>query len=105
MRIAATTTMAATLNKEFRRRGWDYKARQVWLKAQQYSWNVGDIYDAEDYGDYNDEKDAYRAIVVIYPDDYYACPRYITTRDLNRLFSKGDTLDTYAARVAEDCEI
>lgn len=106
MRIAATTTMAAALNKAFKAKGYKgYKAKQVYLTADQYRWEVGDIYDAEDYGDYNDDKRAYRAIVVLYPDDYYACPRYLTTKDLNRLFSKGDTLESYTTRVAEDCEI
>lgn len=106
MKIQATKVMAQAINKAFKAKGWEgYKATQVMLTSQQYSWYVGDIYDAEDYGDYSDQDDKYRAICVTYPADYYACDRYITSKELNHLFTKGDTLDSFIAKVLEDVEI
>lgn len=105
MNIQATQVMAKAINKAFKAKGWGYQAKQVMLTDREYSLYVGDVYDAEDYGDYSDQENKYRAIRIIYPADYYACDRYLTTKDLNRLFSKGDTLEDYIAKVLEEVEI
>lgn len=50
--------------------------------------------------------DNYRAIKVIYPDSYYACPRYITTNDLVKAFKSSDgTLDSFIEQIRDMIEI
>lgn len=46
-----------------------------------------------------------RAIRVEYPADWYACDGYITTKQLNKLYRAGDTVETFTARVLEEIEI
>ena len=74
MQVAATTTMAKMLAKEVKK--WGYKVRYITCNAEQYSRYVGSIYEAEDYGDWNCNTNKFRAIEVVYPDDYYAMPLY-----------------------------
>lgn len=106
MNIAATKTMADAINKAFKAEGWrDYKASQVMLTEREYSWHVGDVYDAEDYGDYNDRENKYRVIRIIYPADYYACDKFLSSKELNYIFEKGDTLEKYMEKVLEAIEI
>lgn len=45
-----------------------------------YEMNVGDAYDAECNGDYNWKTDNYKALMIVYPDNYFACPMYLTTK-------------------------
>ena len=106
MNIQATKTMAQAINKALKAKGWKgYRVEQIMLTSQAYAWNVGDIYDAEDYGDYCDLNNKYRALRVIYPAEYYACDKYLTTQDLNRIFEKGDTLEAFMAKVLDEIEI
>lgn len=47
-----------------------------------YSLQVGSVYDADYYGDYDMDcygNLVYKAIVVFYPESYYAVPKYIST--------------------------
>ena len=105
MKVQATSTMAKEIAKALKAKGLDYKAKQVKLTEREYSWYVGDTYDAEDYGDYDYTKQEYRAIMIIYPDNYYACPRYLSTRELKDIFTSGDTLEKFMAKVVEAVEI
>lgn len=105
MKIQATQVMAREIAKAAKAKGLEYKVKQVMLTDREYGWYVGDIYDAEDYGDYSDTTNKYRAIRIEYPDNYYACPRYISTMELHHLFSKGDTLTEYMAKVLDEIEI
>lgn len=106
MNIQATKVMAQAINRALKAKGWEgYKADQVMLTSQAYSWYVGDIYDAEDYGDYSDREDKYRAIRISYPADYCACDKYLTSEELNHLFTSGDTLDEFMGKVLEAIEI
>lgn len=109
VKIKATSVMAKHLNDAFKRKGFDYSAKVVALTERNYSWYVGSVYDAQDYGDYDYNHDQYKAIMVSYPADYYACPRYISTRELaeefNREYPEGTSITTFADYMAEVCEI
>lgn len=105
MKIAATTTMVSELNKAFKRKGMPYKAKYVTYDEREYAWYVGDIYDAEDYGDYNYNTGNYRAICILYPCEYYACNRTLSSRELNDMYEKGDSFEHYMDKVVESVEI
>lgn len=59
-------------------------ARVATFNSTQYGFYVGDTFEAEDYGDYDWTKGTFKAIVVIYPDNFYANPRYLTTKELTK---------------------
>lgn len=105
MRIAATNKMTAALNAAARKAGKVYKFAYATMDTGAYAWNVGDIWSAYDYGDYNGKTGKMRAVRVDYPYDYYAAPRYLTTRELNAAYVAGDTFDKYMSRVIDLVEI
>ena len=106
MRIQATKVMTNALNKGAREYGKEYAFRHITATPQEYERYVDrDLFTAEDYGDYDINTGKFRAIAVVYPDDCYAMPRYLTTRELNREFVKGDTYESYIKRVLESVEI
>ena len=65
------------------------------MSENEYRMNVGSfgLWDAEQYGDYDWQTGKYKAIVILYPDDYYACPRYITTKELDKEFKRRGVKD------------
>ena len=94
MKVAATTTMAKMLAKAVKDKG--YKVRYITCDAEAYKWYVGDIYEAEDQGDWLPNTNKFRAIEIQYPSEYYACPQYLTTREISNIFR------TYRCKSAED---
>lgn len=80
---------------------------QVKMTEREYNWNVdGDALwlDCADF-DYNTGK--YSVLAVEYPAEYYACNRYITTKDLHKIFNtcKEKTLDCFIKAFNEYIEI
>lgn len=65
------------------------------MSENEYRMHVGCFaaWDAEQYGDYDWQTGKFKAIVVLYPDDYYACPRYITTKELDNEFKRRGVRD------------
>lgn len=49
-------------------------------------WVTYDIFSAQNDYDFNAGK--YKVLKVVYPDSFYAIPRYITTKELNDEFRK-----------------
>ena len=106
MLIAATKKMVNELNKAAKAAGRPEKFGHVTMTPASYKWYVGmDTDGAFDYGDYNYSTGLMRAIRVEYPADWYACDGYITTKQLNKLYRAGDTVETFTARVLEEIEI
>lgn len=106
MLIAATKKMVNELNKAAKAAGRPEKFRHVTMAPDLYKWNVSmDIFGAYDHGDCNYNTGLVRAIRVEYPADWYACDGYITTKQLNKLYRAGDTVETFTARVLEEIEI
>lgn len=95
--------MTKEFNKAFKAKGLEYKAKMVHLTTTEYSWQVGDPFEAEYNGDYTDK--GYKAIMIKYPDEYYACPRFMSTQELNDIFRKGDTLESFMAKIIDTVEI
>lgn len=76
MRVEATKTLTAWLNNQFKQHNIPYKAVYATMTQREYDWQVGDT--SMEY-DYNFTTGKYRVIKILYPDNYYACPQYLTT--------------------------
>ena len=56
--------------------------------------------------DYSIRTGMFSVIKIIYPDDFYAMPGYLTTKDLNRIFTRSDhTAEGFIKAVLSDIEI
>ena len=107
MQVKATKKLASWLNENLKKdaKFKNYEAQLVKMTEGQYRWSVGDVWDAWDYGDYSYTDGKCSAIVIIYPLDFYACDRYITTRELLELFNKSDkTADGFLQKIKDAIE-
>lgn len=85
MRVQVSKTLTVWLNNQFKQHNIPYKAVYTTMTQREYDWQVGDTsMDTLEY-DYNFTTGKYRVIKILYPDDYYACPQYLTTRQLIHL--------------------
>lgn len=56
--------------------------------------------------DFNIAKNVFKAIQVVYPSEYYAMNRYLTTKDLSRCFKESDkTWNGFINQVLREIEI
>ena len=56
--------------------------------------------------DWNYETSRFKVIRIGYPANYYAMPRYLTTRELNKIFSRSDkTADGFISEIRAAIEI
>ena len=102
MKLKATKTMAAALNKAAAAAGAGITFTLEKLPERAYGVMVDyDIFGAADYGDYNYSTGLFQAIRVSYPLECYACDSWLTTKELHRIYTAGDSLETYTARVLE----
>ena len=85
MRVQVSKTLTTWLNNQFKQHNIPYKAIYTTLSQREYDWQVGDTsMDTLEY-EYNFTTGKYRVIKILYPDNYYACPNYLTTSILIRL--------------------
>lgn len=111
MKIASTKTMTTLLNKIAKEMGkTDMHFRYITVSPEVYQRYIDmDIYDAEDNGDYNWETRKLRAIEVEYPDEYYACNKYLTTKDIKRIYRwhklEITTAEELAKNIIEEMEV
>ena len=89
MKIQVSKVFADFINKTVK--GVD--AQVVKLTDRQYRFNCGDPWDAGEHGDYDWQTGLYKAILVCYPADYYACPRYVSTKELTGEFRRQGVKD------------
>ena len=82
MKVKITKTLAKTLNKEIK----DFDIEYVEMNFNQYKAFVN-YRPFENEEDYDYAKDKFKVFRVIYPDEYYACNQYITSKDLKRIFN------------------
>lgn len=67
----------------------EYKFYLLKMGIDQYRISVDlDIFENE--SDYSPEKNEMKVLQIVYPSEYYAMPAYLTTRQLNRLFTMSD---------------
>lgn len=103
MKIKATKTMALALNKAMKNS--NYKVSLEKFTERQFALYV-DIDTYKHDIDYNIEDCTFNVLKVEYPQDYYACNRYLTTRDLVNIYKHSDkTYDGFMQQVIESIEI
>lgn len=72
----------------------DYEVKVVELTDDEYQALVGEsVYEAEGWGDFNQKTRATKAIQISYPDDHYALPRYLSTKEIHHTFKGITTIE------------
>jgi len=86
MNIQVSKVFAKYINKVAKEMGFECEASVVWLNQKQMYAFMGTeaMFDAVDYGDYDLQLVTYKAIKILYPYEYYACPQFIGTAMLMR---------------------
>lgn len=85
MRIQVSKTFASFINKTARELGFKCFAEVVKCPARYYEFRTGDsLLDAMDWGDYDWENIDAKVLMITYPAEYYACEKFVTTRQLNK---------------------
>ena len=105
MKLLLTKTMFNTLKKAMadNERTKDYEMITEKLTNEQYCFYVGSYGGDLDF-DYRDGK--YKVFKIIYPSEYYATPRYITTEELQWIFKRSNkTLEDFLDKFIDLIEI
>ena len=107
MQVAATTTMARMLAKACKDKGLEYQVRYITTNAEGYRHYIGDIWEAEDNGDWLANTNKFRAIEICYDPNDYACPRYLTTQEIRniRQHTNPKSAEELVERLVEAVEI
>lgn len=88
MKIKVSKVFADFINKTAKEANVNLYARVLSVSQSTYKACCGDVFDAEEYGDYDWETGKVRAIVITYPEADYANPRYVSTRELTMNFRR-----------------
>lgn len=91
MKVKVSKVMADFINKAAEELGFKAHASVETFTERGYKMQVDvmmDPWELERLGDYDYRRDEYKAIRVDYPDDYYACPQYLTTKGLLKEFRR-----------------
>ena len=104
MKVKVTKTMAAAIKKSMRTMYPCVTVSMQTYKPDTYSWYVGSVWENEQ--DYDYTSGQFKCIRIVYPENYYAMPRYLTTRELQRIAGRCDgTLDGFMKAVYAAIEI
>lgn len=83
MNIKVSKVFAKFINTTAKELGFEAHAEVVLLPYDTYHLHTGQsIVDASFAGDYDWKTRDFKTIMVTYPDEYYACPVYLTTKSL-----------------------
>lgn len=109
MKVKVTKKMAKMLDTAAKDRNMSFDYREMKDNGDGYRFCIGDPWIAEEYGDYDYNRGVFKYIAVMYPDEYYALPNYLTTYDLNKLFMEvkhdGIVFDEFAKHVMNAMEV
>lgn len=101
MKIKPTHKMVSFLKKVLD----GCKVNLVELNPEQFKWCV-DYNEFDHESDFDWETRTFKVIRVTYPDEYYACPKYLTTKDLQFCLKQSNkTLDSFLNEVKAFCAI
>ena len=105
MKITTSKTFTKYLNQEAKKRNIPYRFYHEKMSERSFAWYVS-MTPENHMIDFDYNEDVFKTIRVEYPADYYACDRYLTTKDLNRCFSRSDkTADSFMDELFEEIEI
>ena len=109
MKIKVSKVFAKFINDTAKELGFKVKAKVMTMDFRQYLYFVGEeaMFDAEQTGDRDWLTGDYKVIQLIYPEDYYACPHYLTTAQLSREFQRRGvtTADELREMLRDMCEV
>ena len=89
MKVLATKTMTNAINDFLKENGERKRAIYETLSRWAYKCMIDfDVWANEI--DYLPKTDALRVIKIVYPPEYFAMPRYLTSNDLVKIFKKSD---------------
>lgn len=90
MKVKVSKVFADFINKTAKELGIKCEAQVVTMSERGYRLNVGldAMLDAQDTGDYDWAEDEYKVIKVLYTEEYYAMPTYLTTASLTKEFRR-----------------
>lgn len=98
MKIKASKVFANFVNQVARETGKQFHAAVVALSPSEYSARVGDVLDAEYFGDWDYTTSRARALCISYPGDYYACSALWSTGRLCAEFRRRGIRDVAGLR-------
>lgn len=104
MKLMVSKVMAKTLNSALKTK--DMKIEYDEMSYDRYRLCVS--YNAlEHTNDWSFEKSAFKVLRVVYPDDYCAVDRYVTTNDLQRILhnTNKNTLEEFANEFYKEYQI
>lgn len=105
MNVQVSKAMTNEINNYFKNNGIPYKAQYETMTPAAFGWNV-DINTEQHEADFLPASGKMRAIKILYPEDFYACPRYVTTRELLRVFRKSNkTLAGFLGNLCDEIAI
>lgn len=110
MKIKVSKTFANYINKCAKEMGFKAEAFVETMSDSRYGFCVGSVFDAVDNGDWDvDDKgrNVFKVIDIIYPGDYFAPTKYLTTAQLNKEWRirNGKTEQDLREMIRELCEI
>ena len=89
MKVAATSTMTKEINKYLTEHG--KKMRAVYLTLMPRDYEIKVDYDLlRNEIDYLPASGKMRVISIVYPPEFYATPRHLTTIDIVKIFKRTD---------------
>jgi len=102
MKIKVSKVMAKYMNKQLP----EYRFTVIELSDDNYHYLTGeDVYTAEDWGDFNYNTRATKVIKIEYPDEYYATPRYVSTKELNKIFKGIKDIEVFNNEIRNAFEV
>lgn len=106
MIVQVSKVMVKELNKQFKDRNWSFckfDYREADLLTYRTHVNCF-VMDSEN--DWIASKGKMKYIAVVYPDEYYSLPRYLTTNDILKCFRDSDrTFDGFVNEIKLEVEI
>ncbi len=104
MQVKVSKTMAKSINSYFNDKGVSYHAEVVEFTPQSYDYHVGSSYLNDE--DFDAETNMMKVIVVEYPYEYYAMPRYLSTRELRSIYHTSNrTMNGFMDELFAEIEI
>lgn len=102
MLVAVTKKMADAINKRVKQMG--YAAVIESMTPNEFSIKIGNVFMHDE--DYDITTGTMQVIKIIYPDSYYAWPRYLTTKELRSIYKNSNrTYEGFMEELAEMVEI
>lgn len=107
MKLTTTRALASAINNEINKdaKFKGYKISRIEMNENAFCLYVdSNIFNHEI--DYNINNGKFNVFRISYPLDFYACDRYLTTKDLNEIFNNSDkTFDGFVACLKNYIEI